>query len=420
MILILFTTSYPYDGAAEETFLGREIEYLSSSFDKVALIPQKCYGNRLRTPPNVDVIEDYAAKIKENHPYRRALLSGLFYKELLTKGPAVLRRSLNTLVDFVAGAEFTAEWIFKFMEDKTFNSTDCIFYTYWFDRTSLGAGLVRNRRPICVVSRAHGSDLYEERHKWLYIPCRKEALHLIDRLFPASDSSTRYVAARYPQYSTKFETARLGVPDPGFLTSRSQDGTLRIASCSFLVPLKRVDLMLRGIGEAAKLRPHQSFEWNHFGTGPLQEQLRDVAERTLPTNVKHDFRGHVPPTRLMQFYRDNPVDVFVNVSETEGGNPVAIMEAISCGVPVVATNVGGNPEIVTRENGLLLGPNPSPSEIANALLIFLDDPVGAESKRQASRKIWQERFNAERNFPDFIARLMAVRRGIESGSSYHI
>jgi glycosyltransferase involved in cell wall biosynthesis len=110
----------------------------------------------------------------------------------------------------------------------------------------------------------------------------------------------------------------------------------------------------------------------------------------------------------MQFYRNNPVDVFVNVSQTEGTS-VAVMEAISCGIPVVATAVGGNPEIVTEKNGLLLSPNPSATEIANALFLFLDNPSSAVSKRIGSRAVWNERYNSERNFPDFISRLKEIR-----------
>jgi glycosyltransferase involved in cell wall biosynthesis len=409
LILILFTATYPYDGSAEQTFLNREIEHLASTFDKVVLIPQDRSGNRLRIPRNVDVVEEYALEIKENHPYRRALLSGLFYEELLAKGPTfLLKPKLDELVGFIAGAEFTAEWISRYIEENSFEPTQCIVYTYWFDRISLGAGLAKRHRHIAVVSRAHGTDLYEERHKWSYIPCRKQALHHLDKLFPDSDRGTRYLKERYPQYSTKIQTARLGVFDPGFIASPSQDGALRIASCSFLVPLKRIDLLIRGVSEAAKLRPNQSFEWNHFGTGPLKESLKRFAQETLPTNVRHKFRGYVSQDHLMQYYRDNPVDAFINVSETEGTS-VAVMEAISCGIPIVATAVGGNPEIVTEENGLLLSPDPSVREVANALLFFLDDPVAAKNKRKGSREVWQRRYNSERNFPAFATSLKVVR-----------
>jgi glycosyltransferase involved in cell wall biosynthesis len=415
LIVVLFTGSYPYDAAAEQTFLDKEVEYLSSNFDKVVLVPQNCSGNRYVTPSNVEVIQDYSdmddpRNSGTTHPWRTALLSGTFYRELTNRRTDILRPSmLEKVAAFSNWAEHTKRWVCRYLRDNMLDPKQCIFYTYWFDRASLGVGLAKRRYPgICLVSRAHGYDLYEERSERSYIPCRRQSLCLVDNLFPDSDRGTHYLTERYPLWAHKYETARLGVSDPGFITARSKDGVLRIVSCSFLVPVKRVDLILRGIGHAARLRPSQRFEWNHFGTGALKEDLEALAKRVLPSQVRYCFMGYSSQQSLMQFYKENPVDLFVNLSESEG-TPVAAMEAISCGVPIVATAVGGNPEIATGENGILLKQNPSLDEVANALLFFSDYPALAESKRLGSRRVWDERYNAERNFKDFVRRLREIR-----------
>jgi glycosyltransferase involved in cell wall biosynthesis len=110
----------------------------------------------------------------------------------------------------------------------------------------------------------------------------------------------------------------------------------------------------------------------------------------------------------MQYYQDFPVDVFVNVSSTEGV-PVSIQEAISCGIPVIATAVGGNPEIVSEQNGILLSPDPQPDEIAAALLKIWDDPALAGRLRRGSRQVWQTSYNAQVNFRVFAERLKSIR-----------
>jgi colanic acid/amylovoran biosynthesis glycosyltransferase len=79
------------------------------------------------------------------------------------------------------------------------------------------------------------------------------------------------------------------------------------------------------------------------------------------------------------------------------------MEAISCGIPVIATDVGANAEIVSEVNGLLLTSNPSLDEIANALFFFPDNPVNAENMRRGSRAVWQQRFDANENYAHFIS-----------------
>ena len=121
--------------------------------------------------------------------------------------------------------------------------------------------------------------------------------------------------------------------------------------------------------------------------------------------------GNVPNPEVMRYYREQPVDVFVNVSSTEGGVPVAIQEAISCGIPVIATAVGGNPEIVSEKNGILLSANPNSEEIGTALLKLWDDPRMATQMRQESRRVWQRSYNAEVNFRAFADRLKTIGAG---------
>lgn len=118
--------------------------------------------------------------------------------------------------------------------------------------------------------------------------------------------------------------------------------------------------------------------------------------------------GRVPNHEIMQYYQSHFCDVFINVSEIEGGAPVSIQEAISCGIPVVATAIGGNPEVVSSRNGILLPPNPTPKEIAEALLKIQDDPQAAAQMRKESRRIWQASYNAEDNFHQFAEQLKRV------------
>jgi glycosyltransferase involved in cell wall biosynthesis len=133
--------------------------------------------------------------------------------------------------------------------------------------------------------------------------------------------------------------------------------------------------------------------------------------QSFPANVHGEFLGNVPNSEIMRYYRDRPVDVFVNVSSTEGGAPVAIQEAVSCGIPIVATAVGGNPEVVTDKNGILLDPNPTVGQIASALFRIWDNPLLAAEMRKESRRIWQTSYNAKVNFRAFAERLKSIGEG---------
>jgi glycosyltransferase involved in cell wall biosynthesis len=175
-----------------------------------------------------------------------------------------------------------------------------------------------------------------------------------------------------------------------------------------LEPVKRVDRILEGIRTAAVQNPRQRFEWTHIGNGARRLELQKMADESFPPNAKGFLPGYTSKDALMSFYRDNPADVFINASETEG-TPVAVMEAVSCGIPVIATSVGGNKEIVGERNGILLNENPSPQVIADSILTLLDHPQATSNMRQESRKVWLERYNADANYAAFAERLRSIR-----------
>ena len=74
--------------------------------------------------------------------------------------------------------------------------------------------------------------------------------------------------------------------------------------------------------------------------------------------------------KIMDFYRNNPIDIFINVSTNEGV-PVSIMEAISFGIPIIATNVGGTNEIVINNiTGWLVDKDKVEKELPDALMAY--------------------------------------------------
>lgn len=411
MIVLLFTDTYPYDGGAEQTFLVDEVKILAEKFDKVVLAPRRREGNLLAVPPNVDVDESYAAFLNQNRALalKMALLSPYVYKDLAQR-PSILFNvdALRRLIKFVGNARLTQSWIDAWFIRTGISPSATIFYTYWFDDTTFGLGLATLQRPqCCLVSRAHGYDLYEERYKFPYWPCRRQAIALLDRLFPDSFAGAAYLSEKYNGLAHKVETSLLGVNNFGGVSPASTDGVLRIVSCSRIVPIKRVDLIMEGLAYAAQHRSDIQFAWTHFGDGSPRGSMQ-VAASMLPHNATAHFPGYDSQAALLRYYQHNPVDVFVNVSISEG-TPVAVMEAVSCGIPVLATDVGGNKEIVTTQNGMLLPPNPSINDVASALIAVFDQRADMPMKREASLRRWREYYHADANFSRFAETLKALR-----------
>lgn len=165
----------------------------------------------------------------------------------------------------------------------------------------------------------------------------------------------------------------------------------RIVSCSAFQAYKRVDLI---IDILSKLK--ENVEWVHFGDGELKEEiLRAVVN--LPPNIKFTWMGFKDNDFIMQYYKNNFVDLFVNVSSTEG-IPVSIMEAISFGIPAVATNVGGVSEIVNSQTGFLIEKFFDSFEVANIISSYLNSSIEIKNKiRMKAKLFWEENYNAKIN-----------------------
>jgi glycosyltransferase involved in cell wall biosynthesis len=410
---LLFTESYPYDAALEDTFLEPELPHLRAAFDRVIVIPSSRDGLRARVPDAIEVDEGFATFLAD-HSGRlelavRAAFSRLVRSDVAERPSLVARRSTLARLAGTAGrAELTRVWVRRLLTRQGLPAGACVAYTFWCDATTAGLGLVKGDSPeLVVVSRAHGADLYAERYDPPYLPCRSFTLRHLDRLLPDSDRGARYVAERYAWFAPRCEVGRMGVGDPGFVTKRSTDGRCVLVSCSRMVPIKRVDLILQAVDQAARSRPDLQFEWHHFGDGPLREAINRDANATLGPNARAHVPGYSSVADLFAFYRTHPVDAFLNASASEG-TPVAIMEAASCGIPVIATAVGGNPEIVSEQNGSLVGPNPSPDEIAAAVLALIERP-DVDALRHGSREVWESRYNAAVNYAAFARLLVDLR-----------
>ena len=412
--ILFFTGSYPYSSAAEDTFIDPEIPYLKLYFNSVIIIPKSLEGKREDLPTYITIETTLGQILKPRRalPYKiqtiiLSITSFIFYKEILKKSNKILHiQSIIKIINFLGGALRTKKWIIRYIEDNSIDLANTVFYTYWLDEITMGISLAKMQYPdIKIVSRAHGADLYEERHYPAYIPFRPEIFKYLNKIYSVSERGVAYLSIKYPKFRSLFYVSRLGISEQNFVTDSSNDGIFRIVSCSYLVPIKRIELLIKGLEELGKTQKENIFEWIHIGDGPLKYELEQYAFKQLPQNIRYKFLGYLPNKEVLSYYETHKIDVFINVSSLEG-TPVSIMEAQSCSIPVIATAVGGNAEIVSDENGLLLNENPTPFEIAQAICEFLDNPTLTREKKYMSRKNWETYYNSEKNFQAFADELI--------------
>lgn len=324
----------------------------------------------------------------------RMLLSTKEYSAAVKKPGAL--RNLIKAAKFAFVSELRYGRIAAQLEAEGSWNDGFILYSYWLYETAYIAACLKKKFPGSrFVSRCHGYDLYEIRHPNGYLPFREYIMGSADEVYPISEDGKAYLDQLYEgKWNDKVQVMRLGTDDHG-MNPEKGSGVPTLVSVSNLVSVKRVDRIIDSLKDCK-----QPVRWYHFGDGPLREELEKRA-KTLPAHIEYRFMGAVPNETLIDFYRENHVDVFLNVSASEGV-PVSIMEALSFGIPVVATDVGGTHEIVLDgQNGYLLPREFDSGMLMKAVRKTLDEKNREKLCAQA-RIIWEQNCDAGIHFQKFI------------------
>ena len=397
--LILITSSFPTEN--DEPFLKNEFPYLKKKFDKIGfVVVSKTIPNDLQLSQfgEHDVVE---MRINTTNKFK-LLVSGIFTKLFWRESIYVLsniqlRYFFSSLKVAIVSLD-NAKLIRRELEKKlaSSQSTSVVIYSYWGDSGAIAAAQLADHPKVHkVVTRVHGWDVYFEIHSPPYLPFRSFLQKKCDAIYPISDKGKLTIEKVWKVPSDNVVTAKLGV-DQQTPRHNARDGVFTLVSCSNLIPLKRVEL----IAEAVLLL-NRPIKWVHFGDGSEWDRIQALVNQKK--KAQHDivFFGNVENEVVLDFYRNNQVDVFINASTTEG-IPFSIMEAISFGIPVLATTVGGNTEIVDDTNGSLMSENPTAREIATQLERFMAlDETTYQQYVAASYHKWKNEYNASKNFTEF-------------------
>jgi glycosyltransferase involved in cell wall biosynthesis len=404
--LFFFTSSFPY--GKEEAFIEAEFPFLSKSFDRIHIISNSPASHEARHVSE-NVIVHYlpyntTTQEKINGILRVDWLEVLSETKRFSKGVTPFK-IIQSCVSAYSKALSTSNYLSSLIEREKIDIRNAVFYSYWLNNMALGLCLFKSENPEAnIVSRAHGWDVYFERHNPPYLPFRKLLFDSLDACYAISQNGQEYLQ-KFTNAKEKIKISRLGTLKR-VQSALKPCGKFHIVSCSSIIPLKRVHLIVEALSHLKDV----PIVWRHFGGGQLANELQSLAVEKLSSDaVEFEFMGQVNNVQIHDFYSSNKVDLFINVSEFEG-LPVSIMEALRYSIPVIATNVGGVNEIIKNDfNGLLLSANPEPAEVANAISKFIGLSAEAKEKfNQNAFEFWNTNYNAENNYADFTNRLLGL------------
>jgi glycosyltransferase involved in cell wall biosynthesis len=408
--LFIFTLTYPYSGAAEANFLHPELNILEKTFE-IILVPRKIEGTIDAKSKSFLVDLSFAELMAGSKPrgidrFRR-LISLDFLFELIKSNQKMLDLKVvsRIAVDHLLGS-FALDWVK--LNKRLINESRSIIYGWWLTPEILKIASSRMIRESVVVARAHGGDLYEFRDEFGIKPFRSRYIANLDGLYPISNDGYMYLRNRYQNVEQILSVLHLGTDDHGIgVTPNTDSKVFHIVSCSFVTPIKQLQLAVHGVSMFASSCQDLVVKWTHFGDGPGRKEL--LAEYEQSGGFEFEVRSFGEISQLINFYQTVPINVFINTSKSEGV-PVTMIEAASFGIPLIGPNVGGVSEIVkVGDNGFLM----QPESIVNDLGSYLNQIHNLNGEeysklRNLSRDTWSEEFRSDTVYADFADRLMRL------------
>jgi glycosyltransferase involved in cell wall biosynthesis len=402
---VLLTSTFPSKG---EVFLRYEIPFLAAKFSKVDII-STANRNSARTSS-----EDY--RLLEEFPNVRYLGDVSTLAPTLANIPLILCKSFVTDLPYAFGSVTSlkkhlyrfvmAVRVRKFLETAYSDDGNVVFYSYWLNAGAVALALLSHKRNI-TIARAHGSDIYDDNVKTGYNTFTSLCARALDRVYCVSEHGRDYIVQKTGQQD-KVLVSRLGVPIAEPQTHAQLrsgggkfEGKLRLVSCSTVDANKRVHLILATL-------PHLNttlVEWTHIGSGPFLSDIKATADR-LPDHIETKFLGSLDNQEIHKHLKSHNYDIFLNTSLSEGV-PVSAMEAMSYGIPCIATDVGGTGELVRGGGGQLVPVDITAEQLAEVIRSFwLSTDRGTNNRAAEAKAKIAEDYSSRKNFSRFAGDLI--------------
>jgi colanic acid/amylovoran biosynthesis glycosyltransferase len=259
---------------------------------------------------------------------------------------------------------------------------------------ALAAWLAGRLLDVPYTFTAHAHDIYVDQLHLRTLVREAKAVAGI------SEFNRAFLAPYAAGGETPVELVRCGV-EPAAYAFRPRalpaSGPVRAITVATLNELKGHSVLLDALASGGE--DLERVQLDLVGSGPLEPALRaQVARLGLEQRVRfHGTRSEEEVARML-----DEADVFVlaSVATASGwmdGIPVALMEALAAGLPVIASRLSGIPELVRNgETGLLAIPR-DPADLARAFTQLLAEPDATIARARAGRRLIEQEFDIERS-----------------------
>ena len=377
--LLVLTTTFPRNAEdSTPSFVLNLCERLQAQFDVTVLAPS-AGGARHRG-------EVEGVQVRRFHYFwprsLELLAEGALLESLRQRPWLFLQTPFLLLSELVAAYSWARR------------SKPAVIHAHWLIPQGIVAVLVGGLLNIPVVVTAHGADVSGLRG-WPWSAVRRAVAARSKAITVVSSDLKKRLDGVVSGLGQAPLVMPMGVDSDRFLAAEAawpaNDKTVLFVGR--LAEKKGLEYLLRAFPQV--LSHHPDARLVVVGDGPMRAMLEALVT-TLGLGGNVDFLGGKPPSELPRLYSSCRVFVGPSVvarsGDTEGFGLVFI-EAFAAGRPVVATSVGGIPDIVVQgRTGLLVEPG-SPDALAVAICELLDSPATADRMGQVARRWVRRKFD---------------------------
>jgi glycosyltransferase involved in cell wall biosynthesis len=247
-------------------------------------------------------------------------------------------------------------------------------------------------------SRLNSNEKFMVSFNWFLRIFEERMLERSNKIIAVSDFTRRELLQYYKVKEDKIRVIHNGVDinkfQPGGKRKTKEElgfnpDDIAILSVGRLYARKGLFTLIESMPAVVRSFPRAKFIISGKGqSGELKKLVRHAARLGVKDNII--FTGYFPDRKLPKLYQAADVFAFSTFYENL---PFAVLEALSSGLPVVTTNVGGIPEMIeSGRNGFLVQPFNS-RELSDRILYFLEHPSAASEMSFLARKTILERFD---------------------------
>ena len=248
-------------------------------------------------------------------------------------------------------------------------------------------------------SRLNSNEKFMVSFNWFLRIFEERMLKRSNRIIAVSEFTRRELHRYYKISENRIHVIHNGVDTNKFKPTSNkqkakqelgfQPDDITILSVGRLYARKGLFTLIESIPNVVKYFKKAKFIVSGKGQSDELKKLIDHATR-LGVRDNIIFTGYFPDKKLPQLYQAADVFAFSTFYEH---HPFAVLEALSTGLPVVTTHVGGIPETIENgKNGFLCQPF-NPEEFSSRILYFLEHPADSREMSFQARKTVEERFD---------------------------